>query len=80
VEQTQDGKYLVEIIQRDGLGQTRDDYHATVTRLIDGQQLIFLSDWKRLLKWKVRRKALDRAFAYQDKRDEKLARKERYRQ
>lgn len=65
--------YSVKIIQRDGMGQTSDDYHATVTRSSDGMQLIFMSAWRWLLKWKTRRSALDRAFRYQDKRDRKLA-------
>jgi hypothetical protein len=72
----QDGKYYREIIQRDGMGQTKDDYHATVTRLIDESQLVFLSDYKWLLKWKTRRKALDRAFDRFDKRELKLAKKD----
>lgn len=72
----QDGKYYREIVRRDGAGQTKDDYHATVTRLIDETQLVFLSDYKWVLKWKTRRKALDRAFERFDKRELKLAKKE----
>jgi hypothetical protein len=65
-------KYSIEIVMRDGMGQTSDDYHATVTRLSDKTQLIFISEWRWLLKWKVRRKALDRAFARYEKHQMRL--------
>jgi hypothetical protein len=66
-------KYHVKIILRDGGGQTRDDYHATVTRLKDGVELVWMSDWLWLLKLKIRRGALDRAFKGFDRRKMKLS-------
>lgn len=65
--------YHVKIVMRDGQGQVADDYHATVTRTSDGEQLIFISRWCWLLEWKTRRSALDRAFARSDKRRAKLS-------
>lgn len=65
-------KYYVHIIMLDGLGQTSDDYHATVTRLIDDAQLVYISNWKWLLKRKLRRRPLDRAFKRMDRREKKL--------
>lgn len=65
--------YIIKIIKRDGMGQTRDDYHATVTRDSDKKKLVYISDWRWLLKWKTRRGALVRAYKYHDKRDRKLA-------
>jgi hypothetical protein len=71
--------YLVEIIRRNGLGQTADDWHATVTRLPDfDDQLVYISRWRWILAWRTRRKALQRAFKYHDKRKRKLAEKDRY--
>lgn len=66
-------KYDVRITMRDGNGQTSDDYHASVKRLSDGVELTWISEWLWLLNWKVRRKALKRAFARYDKRQSKLA-------
>ncbi len=66
-------KYDIHIIKRDGLGQTRDDYHATVTRSSDGAQTIVISDYLWLLKRRVRRKALDRLYKSIDKREKKFA-------
>lgn len=65
-------KYRIKIVLRDFQGQTKNDYHATVIRLSDGVELIWISDWRWLLKWKVRRKALDRAFKSFDKHQVKL--------
>lgn len=65
-------KYRIKIIRRDFQGQTRDDYHATVTRLSDGLKLVWIADWRWLLKWKTRQKALDRAFENYDKHQAKL--------
>lgn len=76
MEIDQDGKYYREIIRRD-LQQSRDDFHATVTRLSDQTQLIFISGYKWLLKLKTRRKALDRAFKDYDKRKKKLSKVEK---
>lgn len=70
--------YVVKIIARDGLGQTRDDWHATVTRGSDKKQLVFISDYKWLLKWKTRLKALERAYQYADKHDRKMAQEDIY--
>lgn len=77
MEYSQDGKYFVEIVRRN-LQQSRDDYHATVERMIDGEKLVFISNFKWLLKRKVRRKALDRAFKAYDKREKKLKEKDQY--
>jgi hypothetical protein len=68
--------YKVVIIKRDGAGQSHDDYHATVTRSTDGEQLVYISDWKWLLKLKTRRWRLNRDFKYYDKRKKKLEKKE----
>ena len=68
-----EGKYHVKLIVRDGMGQTSDDYHATVTRLSDDAQLVYISDWKWILKLRTRRRALDRAFKRMEKREKKLA-------
>ncbi len=69
-------RYHVHIIMRGFHGQTSDDYHATVTRLSDDIQLIFISDWKWVLGWKIRPWALNRAFKYYDKHQKKLAKVE----
>lgn len=66
-------KYDVRIIMRDGAGQTKDDYRATVTRNSDGVELVWISDYRWLLKLKIRRKALDKHFRRYDKRQVKLA-------
>ena len=76
---SQDAKYEITIIQRDFQGQTADDFHATIKRLSDGVELISIAPWRWLLKWKVRPKALDRAFRYHDKRQAKLAEVEKIR-
>lgn len=66
-------KYHINIVRRDFMGQTRDDYHATVTRLSDGLELVWISDWRWLLNWKTRRAALDRAFKSYEKHQAKLS-------
>lgn len=66
-------KYKVKIIMRDGDGQVGDDWHATITRLSDGKQIVSIAAWLWLLKWRTRRAALDRAFARVDRHDTKLA-------
>jgi hypothetical protein len=71
-------KYHIKIIKRDFQGQTKDDYHATVTRLSDGLQLVWMADWAWLLKWKIRRGALDRAFEGYDKRKARLTEVEEF--
>lgn len=72
--------FEVRIVMRDGQGQTKDDYHATVTRERDGTQLIFISDYRWLLKWKLRKPALRRAFRRCDRDFEKQRdAEERYR-
>lgn len=70
-------RYQINLIRREFQGQAKDDYHAVVTRL-DGKQLIFIADWKWLVKWRTRRKALDRAFRRSDKHDAKLSEVEWY--
>lgn len=71
-------RYHVKIVKRDGGGQTSDDYHATVTRLKDGSALVWMADWKWVLKLKIRRAALDRAFNSFDKRNMKLSEVEEF--
>lgn len=65
-------RYHVKIIRRDGAGQTPDDYHATVTRLSDGTELVFINATKWILKLRTCRWLLDREFKYHDKRQVKL--------
>lgn len=72
----QDGKYYREIVRR-SFSQSRDDYHATVTRLSDKTELWFISPFKWMLKLKTRRRALDRAFKGYDKYQAKLGKKDR---
>lgn len=64
--------YRVSIIKRE-FQMSADDYHATVTRIEDGAQLIFIASWRRLLKWRVRPKAIARAFKDFDKNQELFA-------
>lgn len=64
--------YNVRIVRRH-FQQSRDDYHATVTRLSDGKELIWTNSFRWLLKWHTRRRALDRWFDRYDKRQKKLA-------
>jgi hypothetical protein len=71
-------KYHIKIVKRDFGGQTNDDYHATVTRLKDGVELVWMATWKWHLKFKVRRGALDRAFRDYDKRKAKLSKIEEF--
>ena len=69
--------YLVEIVKRDGMGQTSDDYHATVTRLPDfDNQLVYISRWRWILEWRTRRRALQRAFKDYDRHQRSLSRKD----
>lgn len=70
-------KYHVRIVRR-AFQQSPDDYHATVMRLKDGIELIWMADWKWVLKFKIRRRALDRAFADFDKRQAKLSEVEEF--
>jgi hypothetical protein len=67
-----DAVYHVRVVMRDNI-MSSDDYHATVTRLSDDTQLVFISDWLWLLNWRTRRKALDRAFNRYDRHKRKLA-------
>lgn len=71
-------KYNVRIVRRN-FQQSADDYHATVTRLSDGVELIWTNKFRWLLKWHTRRRKLDRWFARYDKRQEKLAEVEEFR-
>jgi hypothetical protein len=66
-------KYHIRIVRRDFQGQTADDYHATVMRLKDGAELVWMARFKWLLKLKIRRVALDRAFKSFDKHKAKVA-------
>jgi hypothetical protein len=71
-------KYHVRIVKRDGMGQVADDYHATVMRLKDGAELVWIASWKWVLKLKIRRAALDRAFKSFDKNKMKLSEVEEF--
>lgn len=64
--------YAIDIVRRPHQ-ELADDFHATVTRIADDEQLIFISARLWLLKWKTRKPALDRAFRRYDKRQRKLA-------
>lgn len=68
-------KYKIKIIRRD-LQQAGDDYHATVTRVSDGKQLVFISKFKFWLKFRTSRRLLDREYKYYAKREKKLAKTE----
>lgn len=70
--------YDIQIVRREFQGITKDDFHAAVTRRSDQAQLIFISDWCWFLKWRTRRKALERAFKTFDKRQAKLIEVERF--
>jgi len=64
--------YFVEIVPRRFV-MTDDDYHATITRLEDGEQLIITSWYLWYLKWRTRKRALRRAFRRHDRREARLA-------
>lgn len=70
-------KYHIRIVRRE-FQQSRDDYHATVMRLKDGRELVWMAGWKWLLKLKIRRGALDRAFKDFDKRKAKTSQVEEF--
>lgn len=65
--------YFVEIVPRRFV-MSPDDYHATITRLADGEQLIITSWYLWYLRWRTRKGALKRAFRRHDRRERKLAR------
>lgn len=65
--------YFIRITKRDGLGQVNDDFHAKVTRIADGAELIYIGRFRKVLEWRTRRAALDRAYKYYDKRQKKMA-------
>lgn len=71
-------RYHIKIVKRDFQGQTADDYHATVTRLSDGTELVWMATFKWWLKIKIRRGSLDRAFKGYDKRKAKLSEVEEF--
>lgn len=68
-----DAAYTVRIVRR-SLLMTNDDWHATVTRRSDGKELVFIAAFLWLIKWRVRRAALDRAFHRSDDYERKVAR------
>lgn len=72
-------KYHIKIVRRNGLGQTNDDYHATVTRVADGMELVYIARFKWVLKLKTKRRLLDRDFKYHDRRQDKLEETEEFR-
>jgi hypothetical protein len=65
-------QYHVKIIRRDGGGQSEDDYQATVTRSSDQKQIVLISRWLWVLKFRTQRKLLDREYKYYDKREKKF--------
>lgn len=67
------GDYHIRIVVRDGQGRTNDDYHATVARRSDGVELIWISDYLWVLNFRLRTRAIQRAFRQYDKRQKKLA-------
>jgi hypothetical protein len=60
-------QYDVTIIPRAFQGGGKGDYHATVTRLTDGAELIFISNWKWRIEAKTKRRYIEKAFARYDK-------------
>jgi hypothetical protein len=58
--------YSVIIVPR-SFQEGKGDYHATVTRLTDGAELIFISNWKWRIEAKTRRRYIEKAFARYDK-------------
>lgn len=72
------GEYYVTEIIRRGFQQSRDDYRAKMRRGSDGVELLFFSEYKWLLKRKVRLKAIERAFKRYDDRQRKLRKREVY--
>lgn len=70
-------RYNIVIVRRE-FQQSSDDYHATVSRLTDGVEIIRTASWRWLLKWRVRRKALDRAYRRHDNHQRWLAKREEY--
>lgn len=69
--------YQAWIVRRDGHGQVPDDYHATVVRLSDLKEVWIIARWHWLIKWRLRRKHLDKLFAKFDAHEREMARKER---
>jgi hypothetical protein len=59
--------YHVRIIMR-GFRIKSNEYQATATRFKDDAQLVFISQSRWLLEWKIKRWALDRAFKQYDQR------------
>lgn len=72
VPSSQLSHYSVRIISRPSY-MGPDDYHATATRLADGKELVFIGEWLWLLKLRVRRAALDRAFRSSDRYEAKMS-------
>jgi hypothetical protein len=66
-------RYDVRVIARSSC-MGPDDYHATVTRRDDGKELVFIGEWMWLLRLRLRRSALDRAFRASDRHEERIAR------
>ncbi len=64
--------YSVKIVPR-SFAMCPDDWHATVVRKSDGKELVFISDYLRVLCWKTRRRALDRTFRRHDRWEAKMA-------
>lgn len=71
------GKYRVRIVPRT-FSMTADDWHATVERRSDGKQYVEIAAWRWLLRWKVRRAAIERNFRAIDRHARKMATVDEY--
>lgn len=66
-------KYRVEVTPRVDQGQrVARDYHAKITRVSDGVELIRIRRWSWRLKMVTTRRALDRLFDQYDKDVERI--------
>lgn len=60
---------------RDGQGQTNDDWYATVTNMVTGRRIVYISRWRWVLEWKTNPKRLIKAFERVEKREAKMQQK-----
>jgi hypothetical protein len=63
-------RYKIELRKRSDIVI---DYHAKVTRVVDGKVLIFITETRLGMKWKLRKRVLDRAFHRHDKNEAEAA-------